>query len=84
MNFHQGVVNFAQPNGAVCRRPSKILQEGNPMPTLAELYEHHARECTHAAGRTDNQKSREMLLKLEREWRQAAALLASNGSKAAE
>jgi hypothetical protein len=25
-----------------------------------------------------------MLLKLEREWRQAAALLASNGSKAAE
>jgi hypothetical protein len=54
------------------------------MPTLAELYEHHARECTHSAGRTDNPKFREMLLKLEREWRQAAALLASNGSKAAE
>jgi hypothetical protein len=58
---------------------------GNPpMPSLAELYEQHARECIQSAGRTDNPKYREMLLKMEREWRQAAALLASNGSKAAE
>jgi hypothetical protein len=54
------------------------------MPSLAELYEQHARECIQSAGRTDNPKYREMLLKMEREWRQAAALLASNGSKAAE
>jgi hypothetical protein len=49
------------------------------MPSLAELYEHHARDCIHAAGRTENPKSREMLLKLAREW--AAALQALTQSK---
>jgi len=59
---------------------------GNPpMPSLAELYEQHARECIQSAGRTDNPKSRELLHKMEREWRQAAATLrASNGSAAEE
>jgi hypothetical protein len=53
------------------------------MPSLAELYEQHARECIQSAGRTDNPKYREMLLKMEREWTQAAATLrASNGSAA--
>jgi hypothetical protein len=55
------------------------------LPTLAELYEHHARECIHAAARTDNSKSRETLLKMGREWTQAAATLrASNGPAAEE
>jgi hypothetical protein len=39
------------------------------MASRAELYEYHARECDLAAGRTDNPKRREMLLKLAREWR---------------
>jgi len=48
-------------------------------------YEQHARECIQSAGRTDNPKSRELLHKMEREWRQAAATLrASNGSAAEE
>jgi hypothetical protein len=51
------------------------------MPSLAELYEHHARDCFYAAGRMANPKYREMLLKMAREWMQAAALLASNGSQ---
>ena len=49
------------------------------MPSLAELYEHHARDCIHAAGQADNPKSREMLLKLAREW--MAALQALMQSK---
>ena len=36
------------------------------MPSLAELYEQHAQECIRSAGRTDNPKYREMLLKMER------------------
>jgi hypothetical protein len=52
------------------------------MPSLAELYEQHARECIQSA---DNPKYREMLLKMEREWTQAATTLrASNGSAAEE
>ena len=55
------------------------------MPSLAEIYEHHARECIHSAERADNPKTRELMLKTEREWTQAAAALrASNGLKAAE
>jgi hypothetical protein len=86
MNFYQGMVNFAQPNECAMPQPLKDFAGGKrPMPLLAELYEHHARECIQAAGRTDNPKYREMLLKMEREWTQAAATLqASNGSKAAE
>jgi hypothetical protein len=64
----------------------KDFASGNPpMPSLAELYEQHARECVQSAERTDNPRSREMLLKMEREWTQAAATLrASNGSAAEE
>ena len=50
------------------------------MPSLAELYEFHARDCIHSAGRTDDPKYRELLLKMEREWtEEAAALRAAPG-----
>ena len=38
------------------------------MPSQADLYEYFANDCVLAAGRTDDPKSREMLLKLAREW----------------
>jgi hypothetical protein len=47
------------------------------MPALTKLYEHHAKDCAQAAGRTDNPKHRERLLKLAYEWAQAAARRAS-------
>ena len=45
------------------------------MPSLAELYEHHARECIQSAERADDPKRRELLLKMEREWTEEAAAL---------
>jgi hypothetical protein len=35
--FIKEVVNFAQPNGALCHNPSKISQERTPGAELAEL-----------------------------------------------
>jgi hypothetical protein len=49
------------------------------MPSQADLYEYFANDCVLAAGRTDDPKSREMLLKLAREW--TAALQALTKSK---
>jgi hypothetical protein len=45
------------------------------MPAITKLYEHHAKERALAAGRTDDPKRREQLLKLAYEWAQAAAVL---------
>jgi hypothetical protein len=51
------------------------------MLTPTRFYEHRAKDCFQAAGRTDNRKHREQLLKLAYEWAQAAALRASLQSK---
>jgi hypothetical protein len=51
------------------------------MLTPTRFYEHRAKDCFQAAGRTDNPKHREQLLKLAYEWAQAAALRASLQSK---
>jgi hypothetical protein len=47
------------------------------MLTPTKFYERRAMDCVQAAGRTDNPKHREQLLKLAYEWAQAAALRAS-------
>jgi hypothetical protein len=51
------------------------------MLTPTKFYEHRAKDCVQAAGRTDNPKHREQFLKLAYEWAQAAALRASLQSK---
>ena len=45
------------------------------MPTLADIYEEHAEECTRSAARTDDPKRRDMLLKLASAWREDAEAL---------
>jgi hypothetical protein len=51
--------------------------------TLADVYEHNAKECREAAERTYNAAHRAMLLKTAREWWQdAEALRASINGKA--
>jgi hypothetical protein len=51
--------------------------------TLADVYEHNAKECREAAERTYNATHRAMLLKTAREWWQdAEALRASINGKA--
>ena len=45
------------------------------VPTLAQLYDLHAKECARAAEQTDNPKRREMLIKLAMHWRQEAQTL---------
>lgn len=42
---------------------------------LADVYEHNAKECREAAGRTYNAAHRAMLLKAAREWWQDAEAL---------
>ena len=54
------------------------------MLTPTRFYEHRAKDCFQAAGRTDNRKHREQLLKLAYEWAHAAALRASLAIDAAE
>ena len=52
------------------------------MSALIKLYEYHAKDCAQAAGRTDNPKHRERLLKLAYErWAQAAARRASTQTR---
>jgi hypothetical protein len=41
------------------------------MPTLAQVYEDHAADCTRAAEQTDDPVFREMLLTLALQWRLA-------------
>ena len=43
--------------------------------TLADVYEHNAKECREAAERTHNAAHRSMLLKTAREWWQDAEAL---------
>ena len=43
--------------------------------TLADVYEHNAKECREAAERTYNAAHRAMLLKTAREWWQDAEML---------
>jgi hypothetical protein len=45
------------------------------MSALIKLYEHHAKDCALAAGRTGEPKRREQLLNLAYEWAQAASVL---------
>ena len=45
------------------------------MPTLADIYEEHAEECTRSAARADDPKQRDMLLKLASAWREDAEAL---------
>jgi hypothetical protein len=45
------------------------------MSALIKLYEHHAKDCALAAGRTGESKRREQLLNLAYEWAQAASVL---------
>jgi hypothetical protein len=45
------------------------------MPSLVQLYEEHAEECTRAAAKTDDPKRRDMLLKLASAWRSDAQAL---------
>jgi hypothetical protein len=49
------------------------------MPSQADLYEYFSNDCVLEAGRTDDPKHRELLLKLAREW--TAALQALTQSK---
>jgi hypothetical protein len=48
---------------------------GATVPTLADIYEEHAEECLRAAGKTDNPKYRDKLLKLASAWREDAETL---------
>ena len=45
------------------------------MPTLAEMYEEHAKECIRSAARVDDPKRRDLLLKLASAWREDAEAL---------
>jgi hypothetical protein len=52
------------------------------MPTLAQVYEDHAADCTRAAEQTDDPVFREMLLTLALQWRLAAREEAATQSQA--
>jgi hypothetical protein len=45
------------------------------MPTLAQIYEEHAKECFRSAAREDDPKQRNLLLKLAIAWREDAEAL---------
>ena len=45
------------------------------MPTLVQLYEYHAEDCIGSAGKTDDPKQRDLLLKLASAWREDAERL---------
>jgi hypothetical protein len=45
------------------------------MQPLDELFEHHARDCIHSAGLTDDPKHRDLLLKLASQWQEDAQAL---------
>jgi hypothetical protein len=46
--------------------------ESDSESAASKLYEHHARDCTAAAEKTNNPRYRELLLKMAREWMQEA------------
>ena len=49
--------------------------------TLADVYEHNAKECREAAERSDNPLERARLLKTAREWWQDAKALRTASRK---
>jgi hypothetical protein len=51
------------------------------MPTLTRWYERRAKDCVQSAGRADNLRHREHLLRLAYEWASAAQQQASRQSK---
>ena len=54
------------------------------MPTLAQVYEDHAADCTRAAEQTDDPVFRKMLLTLALQWRLAAREEAADATDAVE
>ena len=48
------------------------LRTSRPVPTLAQVYEGNAADCTRAAEQTDDTVFRNMLLTLALQWRLAA------------
>jgi hypothetical protein len=54
------------------------------VPTLAQVYEDHAADCTRAAEQTDDPGFRNMLLTLALQWRLAAQEEAAKQSGGAE
>jgi hypothetical protein len=45
------------------------------MPTLADIFEVHAEDCTRSAETTDDLKHRDLLVKLASQWREDAEAL---------
>ncbi len=70
--------------GSPSGRPQPIAGVETAVLTPTKFYERRAKDCVQAAGRTDNPKHREQLLKLAYEWAQAAALRTSLAIDAAE
>lgn len=60
--------------GSPSSRPQPSPEWRLSMLTPTKFYEHRAKDCVQAAGRTDDPQHREQLLKLAYEWAQAAAL----------
>jgi hypothetical protein len=63
------------------------LRTSRPVPTLTQVYEGNAADCTRAAEQTDDPVFRNMLLTLALQWRLAAqeeALPQSRKAKTAE
>jgi hypothetical protein len=52
------------------------------MPTLVQLYEYHAEDCIGSAGKTDDPKQRDLLLKLASAWREDAEALSRGENRA--
>jgi hypothetical protein len=59
-----------------------IYCAGSVMPTLVQLYEHHAEECIRSAAKADDPKQRDMLLKLASAWREDAERLRRGEARA--
>jgi hypothetical protein len=53
------------------------------VPTLAQIYENHAADCTRAAEQTNDPVFRNMLLTLAFQWRLAAVAMQSTQPKTA-
>lgn len=66
--------HICPPRESVHRRVLSFCWGVSPM-TLADVYEHNAKECREAAERTDNAVHRVRLLKAAREWWQDAEAL---------
>jgi hypothetical protein len=63
-----------QTDWAIAVRPAglRALRTSRPVPTLAQVYEGNAADCTRAAEQTDDPVFRNVLLTLALQWRLAA------------